>query len=205
MHRRFLLIDIIAALVVVGGIVAVGVVVLGGGGSGPAPTPFPRQQITQAPTPTPSPSSAAALLALGNWPTYGYDAARTRFNPAIGLRPPYRVKWKFRAHDLLEFPPSIFEGSLYFCTEHGYVYCLDAATSHVHLALPPAPGQVRLDAGHRREDRLRHLDRRPPGGPRPPDGAAALAARRHRSHRVVAAGVAAAGSSSARSTTTSTR
>ena len=128
MHRRFLVIDIIAALVVVGGIVAVGFVIVGRS-SGPKATPFPTQQLTQAPSP--SPSSVAAQLALGNWPTYGYDAARTRFNPAIGLRPPYRVKWRFRAHDLLEFPPSIFRDSLYFSTEHGYVYCLDAATSHL--------------------------------------------------------------------------
>jgi outer membrane protein assembly factor BamB len=130
-HRRFVFIDIIAALIVVGGIATVGVVVLSGGGGGPAASPFPTQQLTQTPTPSASPSSPAALLALGNWPTYGYDAARTRFNPAIALRPPYHVKWKFQAHDLLEFPPSIFDGSLYFCTEHGYVYCLNAANSHV--------------------------------------------------------------------------
>ena len=130
MHRRFLVIDLIAALVVVGGILAVGVVALGRGGA-PKATPFPTQQLTQTPAPSPSPSSTAALLALGNWPTYGFDAARTRYNPAIDLRPPFRVKWRFKAHDLLEFPPSIFDNSLYFSTEHGYVYCLDAATSHV--------------------------------------------------------------------------
>ena len=130
-------------------------------------TPFPTQQLTQAPSP--SPSSVAAQVALGNWPTYGYDAARTRFNPAIGLRPPYRVKWRFRAHDLLEFPPSIFRNSLYFSTEHGYVYCLDAATSHVQWRFN-MHGQVRLDTGGRRPDGLRRLDRRPPRGPRPQDG-----------------------------------
>ena len=45
MHRRFIVIDIIAALIVVGGIVAVGIVVFGRS-SGPKPTPFPTQALT---------------------------------------------------------------------------------------------------------------------------------------------------------------
>ena len=127
-RRRFLLIDILAAAVVVGGIAAVAVIALHHN-NGPKPTPFPTQQITAAASP--SPSSSPALLALGDWPTYGYDAARTRFNPDIRLRPPYRVKWRFLAHDLLEFPPSIIQGSLYFCSEYGNVYCLNADTAKV--------------------------------------------------------------------------
>ena len=150
MHRRFLFIDIIAALVVLGGIAAVGVVVVHHGGA-PAATPFPTQQLTQTAAPSPLPSSAAALLALGDWPTYGYNAARTRFNPLIGLRPPYHVKWRFKAAALLEFPPSIFAGSLYFCTQHGHVYCLDAATGRIRwrfrlgaksASTPAVAGQV---------------------------------------------------------------
>jgi len=137
-HRRFLFIDIIAALVVLGGIAGVAAVVLHHGG-GPAATPFPTQQLTQAATPVPSPSSAAALLALGNWPTYGYNAARTRFNPLIGLRPPYHVKWRFKAGALLEFPPSIYDNDLYVCTEHGAVICLNAVDRRViwRYKLPP--------------------------------------------------------------------
>ncbi len=141
MHRRLLLIDIIAAIIVVGGIVGVAVLVLGRS-KGPAPTPFPTAQIRQAAHPSPAATTGVAQLALGNWPTYGYDAARTRFNPAIGLRPPYRVKWRFRAHDLLEFPPSIFR-DLYFSTEHGYVYCLDAATSTCAGASTCTPSRPR--------------------------------------------------------------
>jgi outer membrane protein assembly factor BamB len=129
-HRRFLVIDIIAALVIVGGIAVVAVALVGRG-NGPKATAFPTRELTQAPTPTPSSTSAAAQLALGNWPTYGFDAARTRFNPAVGLRPPFRVKWRFKAGDLLEFPPSIYDGLLYFCTEHTFVYCLDANTGHI--------------------------------------------------------------------------
>jgi len=127
-HRRLILIDIIAAVVVIGGVVTLAVVVYGRGSNGPVATPFPTQQLTQRPTPLPT--SSAARASLGNWPTYGYDAARTRFNPSIDLRPPYRVKWRYRAHDLLEFPPSVYENDLYVCTEHGAVVCLDAATGH---------------------------------------------------------------------------
>lgn len=134
MNRRFLIIDIVAALVIVAGIAGVAVV-LAGGNSGPAPTPFPTGSLTALPSPLPS--SSAAAIDLGNWPTYGYDSARTRFNPAIKLRPPYKIKWKFGAGDLLEFPPAIFENQLYFCTEHGSVYCLKAGNKfvrwHYHL------------------------------------------------------------------------
>ena len=130
MRRRFLYIDIIAAVIVVGGIAAVAVLALSHG-SGPKPTPFPTKQVTQAATPSPSPSSSPALLALGNWLTYGYDAARTRFNPAIAVRPPYHIKWRYAAGDLLEFPPSIYNGYLYLCTEHGLVLCLRASDRHV--------------------------------------------------------------------------
>ena len=59
------------------------------------------------------------------------------------------MHWRFRAHDLLEFPPSIYRNALYFCTEHGYVYCLDAATSNV-LWRYRLHGEVRLDADGRR-------------------------------------------------------
>jgi outer membrane protein assembly factor BamB len=141
-HRRFIVIDIIAALIVVGGIVAVGIVVFGRS-SGPKPTPFPTQALTQSPTPspTPSPSSShsAAPPTFGNWPTYGYNAARTRFDPLISLRPPFRTKWRYKAKALLEFPPSIYENDLYVCTEHGMVICLKAANRHViwRYKLPP--------------------------------------------------------------------
>ncbi len=126
MRRRFLYIDILAAVIVIGGIAGVAVLALHHN-SGPKPTPFPTQQITQAATPAPSPSSSPAELALGNWLTYGYDPARTRYNPAItSVHPPYHVKWHYPAGDLLEFPPSIYDGYLYFCTEHGLVICLKA-------------------------------------------------------------------------------
>jgi outer membrane protein assembly factor BamB len=88
--------------------------------SGPAPTAFPSAIVTATP-------SASA----SGWPTYGYDRARTRYNPDVQLRPPFRIKWKYAAGDLLEFPPSIVDGRLYFNTMHGLVSCSDAETGKV--------------------------------------------------------------------------
>jgi len=129
-QRRLLVIDIIAAVVVLGSIGAVAFLVLHRS-SGPKPTPFPTAALT-TPSATPSSSpSASATPATQDWPTYGYDAARTRFNPAVALRPPLRTAWRFKAGQLLEFPPSIYDGDLYFCTEHGRIYCLRASDHKV--------------------------------------------------------------------------
>jgi outer membrane protein assembly factor BamB len=49
------------------------------------------------------------------WPVFGYDAARTRdFNGSPNLHPPLRVRWRFGGNALLEFPPVISGGTLYF-------------------------------------------------------------------------------------------
>jgi hypothetical protein len=47
------------------------------------------------------------------WPTYGYDPSRTR-SPGFELRPPFRKRWQFGARNLVEFPPAIAYGRLYF-------------------------------------------------------------------------------------------
>ena len=132
--RKFIAIDIAAAVVLVVGI-AGAAVVLANRSSGPKPSAFPTAALSASPTPTPSPSPGATTtrppLDLGDWPTYGYNDARTRFNPAIDLRPPYRIKWRWGIGDLLEFPPAIYQRKLYFCTQHGNVYCLRAADKHI--------------------------------------------------------------------------
>jgi outer membrane protein assembly factor BamB len=48
-----------------------------------------------------------------NWPTYGYDNARTRWNPDLRHRPPFTPEWRFGARGLLEFPPAVADGLLY--------------------------------------------------------------------------------------------
>ncbi|HJW75979.1 MAG TPA: PQQ-binding-like beta-propeller repeat protein [Thermoleophilia bacterium] len=124
-HRAlFRALDVVAVAVIVVIIAGSVALALRDSSGGPVPTVFPSSAVTN--TPSPVPTSHA-----GDWPTYGYDYARARFNPAIKLRPPFRVKWKYDAGDLLEFPPSIVGDRLYFETGHGLVICADAATGDV--------------------------------------------------------------------------
>src|SRR6266496_103530 len=52
------------------------------------------------------------------WPQYGFDTTRTRA-VQLALRPPYRRVWRYYAGNLVEFPPSIGFGRLYFVTNAG--------------------------------------------------------------------------------------
>jgi outer membrane protein assembly factor BamB len=64
------------------------------------------------------------------WPTYGFNAARTRA-AAFSVRPPFRQQWIFHGRALLEFPPAIAYGRVYLPTFDGRFYALDAATGDV--------------------------------------------------------------------------
>jgi outer membrane protein assembly factor BamB len=61
------------------------------------------------------------------WEAYGYDEARGRVAP-YRLKPPYREVWKFRAQALVEFPPVIAFGRLYFAANDGDVFAINAKT-----------------------------------------------------------------------------
>jgi len=71
-----------------------------------------------APPPPPEPGIA--------WPTYGHDAARLRFGNGISLAPPFRVAWTFRAQSLVEFPPAVGYGRLFFANNDGTLYAIGA-------------------------------------------------------------------------------
>lgn len=75
-------------------------------------------------------STATADTTAGpvDWPTYGYDNARTRWNPSLRLRPPFREVWKLRSRNLLEFPPIVADGRLFTTQLLGRVFAVDAAT-----------------------------------------------------------------------------
>ncbi|HEX6701189.1 MAG TPA: PQQ-binding-like beta-propeller repeat protein [Gaiellaceae bacterium] len=64
----------------------------------------------------------------GAWLTYGFDAARLRFAPAVRLRPPFRRRWTFHGRTLLEFPPAVAGGRVFLPTFDGRFYALDART-----------------------------------------------------------------------------
>ena len=62
------------------------------------------------------------------WPLYGYDRARTRYLPAKGVRPPFEDVWRYTGRPLLEFPPVVAAGRLYFVNNSGFAIALDADT-----------------------------------------------------------------------------
>ena len=88
---------------------------------------------TEAPTAGRPPSTTTqrrppAPVETVAWGTYGYDDRRTRFDPDVALRPPFRRVWTFRGRALLEFPPAVAYGRVYLPTFDGRFYALDART-----------------------------------------------------------------------------
>jgi outer membrane protein assembly factor BamB len=55
------------------------------------------------------------------WPLFGATAARTQSQPAIKLRPPFRVVWSRSMGGLLEFPAVVWNGVAYVNNIHGIV------------------------------------------------------------------------------------
>jgi outer membrane protein assembly factor BamB len=66
-----------------------------------------------------------------NWPIFGLNPARTRYLPAKGVKPPYRLIWHYTGRPLLEFPPVYAAGRLYFVDNSGNAYALDADSGKV--------------------------------------------------------------------------
>ncbi len=66
-----------------------------------------------------------------NWPLFGYNPARTRYLPAQGIRPPFRLIWHYSERPLLEFPPVYAAGRLYAVNNNGMAFALDAETGKV--------------------------------------------------------------------------
>jgi outer membrane protein assembly factor BamB len=66
-----------------------------------------------------------------NWPIFGFNAARTRYLPVKGVKPPFRKMWRFTDRPLLEFPPIYVGGKLYFVNNNGFAHALDADTGEI--------------------------------------------------------------------------
>jgi outer membrane protein assembly factor BamB len=60
------------------------------------------------------------------WPTYGHDPERLRFANGIALAPPFRRAWTFRAQSLIEFPPVVGYGRLFFANNAGVLFAVGA-------------------------------------------------------------------------------
>jgi outer membrane protein assembly factor BamB len=59
---------------------------------------------------------------------WGRDAQRLRVATGSALAPPFRRVWTFRAGSLVEFPPAIAYGRLFFANGAGVVFAIDAKT-----------------------------------------------------------------------------
>ena len=66
-----------------------------------------------------------------NWPMFGFNPARTRYLPAKGVKPPFRLIWHYTERPLLEFPPVYAGGKLYAVNNSGTAFALDANTGKV--------------------------------------------------------------------------
>jgi len=62
------------------------------------------------------------------WPMYGHDPAHLRVATGVGLRPPFRRVWTFHARSLVEFPPAVGYGRLYFGNNAGVIFAISATT-----------------------------------------------------------------------------
>jgi outer membrane protein assembly factor BamB len=82
------------------------------------------------PAPKPKPAQRRAELGIP-WPEYGHDQERLRVATGVSLAPPFRRAWLFRARRLVEFPPAIAYGRLYFANNDGVLFAVDADTGRL--------------------------------------------------------------------------
>jgi outer membrane protein assembly factor BamB len=70
------------------------------------------------------------------WETYGFDSERRRDDEGLGLQPPYRHVWTYKAKRLLEFPPVLGYGHLFIETNDGRLLAIEARRGKVVWSLP---------------------------------------------------------------------
>jgi outer membrane protein assembly factor BamB len=60
------------------------------------------------------------------WPMYRFDTARRGVPAGVpsDIRPPFKLRWYFKGKSLIEFPPAIGYGRLYFANSLGTLYAL---------------------------------------------------------------------------------
>ncbi|MGN6816024.1 MAG: outer membrane protein assembly factor BamB family protein [Solirubrobacterales bacterium] len=78
----------------------------------------------ESPQPPPKPKTV-------NWPIFGLNPARTRYLPAKGVKPPFKLLWHYSEKPLLEFPPVYAAGKLFAVNNSGTAFALDADTGKV--------------------------------------------------------------------------
>jgi outer membrane protein assembly factor BamB len=66
-----------------------------------------------------------------DWPLYGLNRARTRYLPAKGLNPPFRMLWHFDAGQLLEFSPIVVRSTVYVMSNDAKVFAINSETGNI--------------------------------------------------------------------------
>jgi outer membrane protein assembly factor BamB len=118
-HRRLTIALAVGAVVLLAGI-AVGYELL------KRPSDIHNAKASFKPEKPPKPKAKTV-----NWPMFGLNPARTRYLPAKGVKPPFRLIWHYTERPLLEFPPVYAGGTLYAVNNSGTVFALDADTGRV--------------------------------------------------------------------------
>jgi outer membrane protein assembly factor BamB len=138
---RRLLVVLAAVAVLISGIVAA--IVIHRLQSEPDIRGSSTEEFTLPTTTTPRPAPTPQI----QWPQYGFDTEHSRAVTA-GVRPPFRPVWRYGAGSLVEFPPAIGFGRLYFSTNSGKFVAVNMKTgkrawkylSHRCVAASPALG-----------------------------------------------------------------
>jgi outer membrane protein assembly factor BamB len=118
----------VASLLLATGVAVAVVVLLSGSRHRPAvtvarkaPPPPPKPKPKPPPPPRDSP-----------WLFYGYNVARTRdFSSGAKLDPPFHVGWRYHDHALLEFPPVVYDNTLYFQDADGRAKAVNTGTGRM--------------------------------------------------------------------------
>jgi outer membrane protein assembly factor BamB len=66
-----------------------------------------------------------------NWPLYGLNPERTRYLPASGVKPPYRVAWRFNGRKLLEYSPVLVGGQIFGINNNGEAFSVKTRNGKV--------------------------------------------------------------------------
>jgi outer membrane protein assembly factor BamB len=65
-----------------------------------------------------------AVVGVADWPLYGLNEERTRYLNAPEVKPPFKVKWRFKGNRLLEYSPVLAGGSLYAVNNNGLAFAI---------------------------------------------------------------------------------
>jgi outer membrane protein assembly factor BamB len=68
------------------------------------------------------------LIGVADWQFYGLDKERTRYLNSPQVKPPFKVKWRFKANRLLEYSPILIGGSLYGVNNNGLAFSVKTRT-----------------------------------------------------------------------------